>query len=133
YVCPNGRKVTYRGIKKEKTLSGYVTTKEAYIGESCKYCRKKKLCKRSKGNRWVAWNEKWQRLKAKSRKALEKHEDVRKQRSVEVETVFGHIKGNQGYRRFRLRGRAKVSTEWGLFSLGYDIKQMYRINRQKTS
>jgi hypothetical protein len=108
-----------------------VITKEAYICESCKYCRKKKLCKRTKGNRWVEWNEKWRRLKAKSRKALEQYEDLRKQRSVEVETVFGQIKGNQGYRRFLLRGNAKVSTEWGLFSLGYDIKQMYRINRLK--
>jgi hypothetical protein len=133
YVCPNGRKVAFRGIKKEKTPSGYVITKETYICESCKYCRKKNLCKRTKGNRWVEWNEKWQRLKAKSRTALEKHEDLRKQRSVEVETVFGQIKGNQGYRRFLLRGRDKVSTEWGLFSLGYDIKHMYRINRQKTS
>jgi hypothetical protein len=132
YVCPNGRKVTCRGVKKEKTPSGYVTTKETYICESCTYCRKKRLCKRTKGNRWVEWNEKWQRLKAKSRRALKKHEDLRKQRSVEVETVFGQIKGNQGYRRFLLRGNAKVSAEWGLFSLGYDIKQMYRINRQKT-
>jgi hypothetical protein len=106
-----------------------VITKETYIGEFCKYCRKKNLCKRTKGNRWIAWNEK--RLKAKSRKALEKYEDLRKQRSVEVETVFGQIKGNQGYRRFLLRGRAKVATEWGLFSIGYDIKQMYRINRLK--
>jgi hypothetical protein len=59
---------------------------------------------------------------------LEKYEDLRKQRSVEVETVFGQIKGNQGYRRFLLRGTDKVATEWGLFSLGYDIKQMHRIN-----
>jgi hypothetical protein len=131
YVCPNGRKLTYRGVRKEKTPTGYVITKEAYRCDSCAYCRKKNLCKRTKGNRWVEWNEKWQRLKAKSRKALEKHEDLRKQRSVEVETVFGQIKGNQGYRRFLLRGNAKVSTEWGLFSLGYDIKQMYRINRPK--
>jgi hypothetical protein len=97
----------------------------------CKYCQKKNLCKWTKGNRWVQWNEKWQRLKAKSQKALEKYEDLRKQRSVEVETVFGQIKGNQGYRRFLLRGNAKVSAEWGLLSLGYNIKQMYRINRLK--
>jgi ABC-2 type transport system ATP-binding protein/transposase len=59
YVCPNGRKVTIRGIKKEKTSSGYVITKEAYRCESCTYCRKKNLCKRTKGNQWVQWNEKW--------------------------------------------------------------------------
>jgi hypothetical protein len=119
--------------KKEKTPSGYVATKETYICESCECRRKKKLCKRAKGNRRAEWNEKWRRPKAKSRKALEKHEDLRKQRSVEVETAFGQIKGSQGYRRFLLRGNAEVSAEWGLFSLGCDIKQMRRINRQKTS
>jgi hypothetical protein len=50
-----------------------------------------------------------------------------------LQPVLWLLEGNQGYRRFLLQGRAKVSTEWGLFSLGYDIKQMYRINRQKTS
>ncbi|MDR0629626.1 MAG: transposase [Treponema sp.] len=108
-----------------------MTTKETYIGESCTYCRKKHLCTRAKGNRWVEWNEQWQRLKATSRKALEKHEDLWKQRSVEVERVIGQINGNQGYRRLRLRGKAKGSAAWGLFSLGYDIKRMYRTNRLK--
>ncbi|MDR0630323.1 MAG: transposase [Treponema sp.] len=94
-----------------------MTTKETYIGESCTYCRKKHLCTRAKGNRWVEWNEQWQRLKATSWRALEKQEDLRKRRSVEVERVFGQIKGRQGCRRFLLRGKAKVSAEWGLFSL----------------
>jgi hypothetical protein len=56
-----------------------------------------------------------------------------KQRPVEVETVFGQLKGNQGYRRFLLRGTAKVSTEWGLLALGYNLKRLYRINNQKTA
>jgi hypothetical protein len=62
---------------------------------------------------------------------LEKHEYLRKRRSVEVETVFGQLKGNQGFRRFLLRGTAKVSTGWGLLALGYNLRHMYRINTQK--
>jgi hypothetical protein len=50
---------------------------------------------------------------------------------VEVETVFGQVKGNQGYRRFLLRGTAKVTTEWGLLALGYNVKRLYRLNNQK--
>ena len=78
-------------------------------------------------------NEGWLRLKGKAKKTLhdERYVPLRKQRSVEVETVFGQIKGNQGFRRFLLRGTAKVSTEWGLLALGYNVKQMYRINNQK--
>jgi transposase len=37
------------------------------------------------------------------------------------------------FRRFLLRGTKKVSTEWGLLALGYNMKQMYRITGQKTA
>jgi ABC-2 type transport system ATP-binding protein/transposase len=63
----------------------------------------------------------------------EYYKPLRKQRSVEAETVFGQIKGNQGYRRFLLRGTAKVSTEWGLLALGYNLKQIYRLNREEAA
>jgi hypothetical protein len=89
----------------------------------------KSLCTKAKGNRCIDRNENWPRLKGKA-KAVPQDEtygEQRKQRSVEVETVFGQIKGNQGYRRFLLRGNAKAATEWGLVSLGYNLKQVYRI------
>jgi ABC-2 type transport system ATP-binding protein/transposase len=106
---------------------------DRYECENCKYCRLKKQCTKAKGNRVIERNERWLRLKGKAKKTLhdERYGPLRKQRSVEVETVFGQIKGNQGFRRFLLRGTAKVSTEWGLLALGYNVKQMYRINNQK--
>jgi hypothetical protein len=69
----------------------------------------KKLCKRAKGGRRVEWNEKRRRLKAKPRKALEQYEASRKQRSVEVETAFGQIKGSRGRRGSR---RAGIILSW---------------------
>ena len=50
-----------------------------------------------------------------------------KKRSTECETVFGQTKGNLGFRRFHLRGKDKVGTEWGLLMLGYDFKQLIRL------
>jgi len=134
YVCPDGRKLTFRETKKKKTNSGYPITIQCYECESCKYCRKKKQCTKAKKNRVIERNEQWLRLKRKAKRTLEneRYVELRKQRSVEVETVFGQIKGNQGHRRFLLRGMAKVSTEWGLLSLGYNLKQIYRLNRDKT-
>jgi transposase len=129
YVCPNGKRLTYQGSKQGKTNAGYPITVDWYECESCKYCRLKKLCTRAKGNRRIERNENWLRLKRKAKRVLEDEEykELRKQRSVEVETVFGQIKGNHGYRRFLLRGNAKVATEWGLLSLGYNLKQIYRM------
>jgi len=136
YTCPNGRRLTYRGMGKKETDSGFPIEYQRYECESCKYCRKRSLCTtRAKGNRIIERNERWLRLKRKAKRILESEQygELRKQRSVEVETVFGQIKGNQGYRRFLLRGMAKVSTEWGLLSLGYNLKQIYRINRAKVA
>jgi len=129
YVCPNGKRLTVRETRKRKTDSGYPITVEKYECESCKYCRLKKQCTKAKGNRVIERNERWLRLKRKAKRILEdeRYIELRKQRSVEVETVFGQIKGNLGYRRFLLRGKPKVSTEWGLLVLGYNIKQIHRI------
>jgi len=135
YVCPNGRKLTFRETVQTENSSGYPRRVDRYECESCKYCRKRKQCTRkAKGNRNVTRNERWLRLKRKAQRTLEdeRYVELRKQRAVEVETVFGQIKGNQGNRRFLLRGMAKVSTEWGLLSLGYNLKQIYRLNRDKT-
>ena len=135
YVCPNGKRLTFRETKKRKTDAGYPITIDRYECESCKYCRIKKQCTKAKRNRSIERNERWLRLKRKAKRILEdgRYIELRKQRSVEVETVFGQIKGNQGFRRFLLRGMAKASTEWGLLSLGYNLKQIYRLSREKTA
>jgi transposase len=135
YMCPNGRKPTFTGIEKSHTGSGYPIQIHRYECESCKYCRLKKQCTKGKGNRGVDRNERLLRLKRRAKRTLEdeRYVELRKRRSVEVETVFGQIKGNQGYRRFLLRGIEKVSAEWGLLFLGYNMKQICRLNRGKTA
>ena len=134
YICPNGRRLTFKGTIKKETHSGYPITAEQYECESCKYCRLKKQCTKAKGNRTIERNKRWLRLKRKAQRVLvdKRYIELRKQRSVEVETMFGQVKGNLGYRRFLLRGTAKASTEWGLFALGYNLKQIYRLKRIKT-
>ena len=132
-MCPNGKRLACRETKKEKAGGGCVITADRYECESCGYCRMKKQCTAGAGNRSARRNERLLRLKRKARRVLEEYAELRKQRSVEVETVFGQIKGNQGYRRFLLRGMKKVSAEWGLLVLGYNLKQIYRLNRDKTA
>jgi transposase len=59
------------------------------------------------------------RLKTQTGKALYK---LRKQT---VEPVFGIIKEVMGFRRFLLRGREKVSLEWTLVCVSYNLKRMF--------
>lgn len=61
------------------------------------------------------------RLQTKIGKTLYK---LRKQT---VEPVFGIIKEIMGFRRFLLRGRAKVSLEWTLVCVSYNLKRLFTL------
>ena len=51
-------------------------------------------------------------------------------RKQTVEPVFGIIKEVMGFRRFMLRGRAKVSLEWTLVCLSYNLKRLFTLKHQ---
>ena len=48
-------------------------------------------------------------------------------RKQTVEPVFGIIKHAMRFRQFLLRGKAKVTGEWQLVSLAYNLKRMHRL------
>ena len=50
-----------------------------------------------------------------------------KLRKQTVEPVFGIIKEAMGFRRFLLRGREKVSLEWLLVCVSYNLKRMFTL------
>jgi transposase len=50
-----------------------------------------------------------------------------KLRQQTVEPVFGIIKEAMGFRRFSLRGLAKVSLEWTLVTLAYNLRRLHRL------
>ena len=45
-------------------------------------------------------------------------------RIASVEPVFATIRHHKGMRRFTLRGRAKVSTQWQLYCLVHNIEKI---------
>lgn len=48
-------------------------------------------------------------------------------RKQTIEPVFGIIKAAMGFRRFSLRGLAKVRTEWTLVTLAYNLKRLFHL------
>jgi transposase len=56
--------------------------------------------------------------------------DRYKLRQQTVEPVFGIIKEAMGFRRFLLRGLAKVSLEWNLVCLAYNLKRLHRLSAE---
>ena len=61
------------------------------------------------------------RLKTEQGKALYK------QRKQTVEPVFGIIKEVLGFRRFSMRGKEKVESEWCLICLSYNLKKIFTL------
>ena len=55
----------------------------------------------------------------------EEGKEIYRQRKKIVEPVFGQMKFNLGFRRFRLRGLDKAGGEWTLVCLVHNIKKIY--------
>ena len=129
YTCPCGNPVPYKKTVTKRNKSGFVQTYEVYQCDNCEGCPYRELCTKSEYGRTVQRNEHWLKQKAKVKKLLstDEYKKLMKERSIECETVFGQIKWNQNFRRFHLRGKEKVGTEWGLLMLGYNFKQIARL------
>jgi len=52
---------------------------------------------------------------------------IYRQRACTVEPVFGILKAVLGFRQFLLRGLRKVSGEWNLVCLAYNLKRLHRL------
>ena len=78
------------------------------------------------GNRIIGINNNLNRHKSIIRERLnsERGKKYRSQRPVDVEAVFGIIKGNKNYRKFLLRGLDKVEIEVGLLALAHNLSKM---------
>ena len=53
---------------------------------------------------------------------------IYKKRKETVEPVFGIIKSVLGFRQFLLRGLDKVTIEWDLVTLAYNVKRLHKIS-----
>ena len=123
FICPNNRKVLFKRYSQRKNTGGYEQDYKIYECEDCTDCPLKALCTKAKGNRQVHWNPVYEEMKAKARAALDDEQKAAlyAKRKVDVETVFGDIKGNRSFTRFLLRGLAKTQTEFGLVAIAHNL------------
>ena len=123
YICPAGKSLKYIDTVKVTSRTGYVSTRTMYLSEGCDGCELRSLCHKSKSDRRIQVSHKLNTYRTKARELLETDigKDYRKRRGVEVETVFGDIKRNRGFRRFSLRGIKKVNTELGIMSIAHNL------------
>jgi len=129
FICPENKRLLFSYTYEEKSKRGYKSTIRVYECEDCSSCPFHDECTKSKGNRKIRYNPRLDELKTKARDNLnsEKGLKLRSMRGIEVESVFGRIKNNWGFRRFLLRGLEKVKTEWGLICIAHNMAKMATI------
>lgn len=128
FKCSDGRFLSYKDSEFKKNKNGTLSYVKIYESNNCDNCVLAEKCK--KGNlRSIQINPRLERYKEETRENLnsDKGIELRKLRGIEVETVFGNIKWNYGFRRFLLRGLEKVNIEMGLLSIAQNFRKLHKM------
>ena len=125
-ICPMGQKMQRIGTRHVKTASGYVSENARYRAVRCEGCPLRCRCFKAKGNRTIELNHRLRQYKRRAKELLcsEKGLKHRGQRCIEPEAVFGQIKNNMNYKRFRHFGKDKVFMDFAFFAIAFNIKKM---------
>lgn len=123
WVCPNGQRLVFQYESNGKTAGGYRTRQRYYRSLNCEGCPLRNQCTKADGDRMVQVSLPFLRAKQKARALLlsEAGKQLTTRRMTEVESVFGQIKQNRGFRRFLLRGLPKVTLEVGWLALAHNL------------
>jgi transposase len=126
FTCPNGKRLSYKATHRYHSDNGYESERRLYECENCSGCPLKEKCTKAQGNRQIKISHRLWQLRDQAREKLlsDKGIALRKQRSIDVETVFGRIKQDWAFRRFLLRGLEKVKIEWGLLCIAHNLTKL---------
>ena len=133
FICPNNKRLSKFETGTIISELGFQSEVIRYKAEDCSQCPYRHECYKGKSNsRIIEVNQKLKEYKNKARQLLESEEGLmhRSRRPIEPEAVFGDIKYNHGFKRFRLRSKAKVIIEFGLVALAHNIRKWANIRNE---
>lgn len=125
FVCSMGQHMTYIGKRDRKSENGHIGEYRQYMAQDCSRCPIKDACTKAKGNRIYEVNLNLMKQKQIVRELLTSERGLmhRSKRPIEPEAVFGQIKYDCGFKRFRLKSLPKVSVEFGLVALAHNLRK----------
>jgi hypothetical protein len=128
YVCPIGQKMELIGRSQRVSDRGSCSEISHYQAKRCEGCPLRGSCHKAKENRIIEVNHNLLRHKKIARKNLTSDKGLmhRSRRPIEPEAVFGQIKSNRKFNRFRLRGLDGVAVEFGLISIAINLSKMIK-------
>ena len=128
YVCPMGQHMEHKGTKRNVSSSGYISYSDIYEATNCHGCPLMAQCHKSAGNRKIEVNHNLNRLKKKAFELLTSEEGLkrRSRRPIEPEAVFGQIKSDMNYKRFRHFGKDLVMMDFGILATAFNLKKLWK-------
>lgn len=135
FICPAEKRLTYIKTVDITTANGYKTQRRLYQSENCTGCEMRVQCHKSTENRIIQISHKLNEYRSKARELLntEKGSQYKKKRNIEIESVFGDIKHNREFKRFKLRGIEKVNIETGIVSIAHNMIKWWKMKLEDGS
>lgn len=133
YICPMGQRMSRTGTVQTRTEGGYISQSACYRAIRCKGCPLRCLCYKAKANqRTIRVNHRLNAYKRKACELLTSEEGIKERgrRCIEPEAVFGQMKSNMAYRRFRHMGKDKVVMDFTFFAIAFNIKKLCSMMRK---
>lgn len=133
YICPMGQRMSRTGTVQTRTEGGYISQSACYRAIRCKGCPLRCLCYKAKANqRTIRVNHRLNSYKRKACELLTSEEGIKERGRwcIEPEAVFGQMKSNMAYRRFRHMGKDKVVMDFTFFAIAFNIKKLCSMMRK---
>lgn len=134
YTCKGGRKLVFETTKTKKSPAGYMSEAKIYRCESCKDCPYYGKCYKGSYSKCIQVSERFDYFREESKKNIvsEKGIQLRINRSIQAEGVFGITKQDYGFKRFLMRGAENVRTEYLILAIAFDLNKLhYRIQNNR--
>jgi len=120
YICPAGKKLTYRQSTVENGL-----VLRRYWTNACQSCAIKQRCTTGKERRIARWEH--EHVLEAVQKRLDEHPEKMRQRRETVEHPFGTIKARMGATHFLMKTLPRVAAEMALHVLAYNLTRVMNI------
>jgi transposase len=121
YICPAGRELAFESRKTQRGRELRI-----YASANCAGCALRKQClnrPEDPGASRRIYRDRAEELAESmfERSCSPEGQKRLKQRSQSVEPVFGNLKHNKGFRRFKMRGLRSASGEFALMCIGHNL------------
>lgn len=124
-----GQHMTHIGERRSVTANGFESFTHLYRAQRCTGCPLRCLCYKARAERrTIEVNHNLNAHKRKAREMLTSEEGLRhrSRRPIEPEAVFGQIKFDGHYRRFRHYGKDKVYMDFAILAMSLNLKRLIK-------